>query len=85
MVLYVLNFSVDPPDGHVRTAVYGGEKENLSVNEMESIGEWVLEHIPGVTNAMPEQDESDDYGKVTKAFYYWVASTNSIVPVNFLS
>ena len=79
MALYVLNFSVDPPDGHVRTTVYGQEEENLSVNEMESVGEWILEHILGVTNAVPEHDESDEFGKVTKSFFYWVASNNSVV------
>lgn len=79
MALYVLNFSVDPPDGHVRTTVYGQEEENLSVNEMESVGEWILEHILGVTNAVPEHDESDEFGKVTKSFFYWIASNNSVV------
>ncbi|GAB4044564.1 hypothetical protein GCM10028774_64360 [Spirosoma jeollabukense] len=79
MALYVLNFSVDPPDGHVRTTVYGQEEENLSVNEMESVGEWILEHILGVTNAVPEHDESDEFGKVTKSFFYWVSSNNSVV------
>ena len=82
MALYVLNFSVDPPDGHVRTTVYGQEEENLAINEMESVGEWILEHILGVTNAIPEHDESDDsdeYGKVNSSFFYCAGSANSIV------
>lgn len=73
MALYVLNFSVDPPDGHVRKTVYGEAQEDLRVNEMESIGEWVLEHILGLTNAIPEHDASDESGHIAKSFFYWVA------------
>lgn len=94
MALHVLNFSVDPPDTHVHTTASGAVREDLSVNEMESIGEWILEHLLGLTDAVPEQDEAEDAGKITKDFSYWIApaaplafllpaSTDMIPPVRF--
>lgn len=82
MALYVLNFSVDPPDGYVRKTIYCEEKEDLRVNEMESVGEWVLEKLLGIKNAVPEHDETpDESSQVTKAFVGWVAPG---VPLSFL-
>ncbi len=82
MTLYVLNFSVDPPDGYVRQTIYCEEKEDLRINEMESIGEWVLERLLGIKNAVPEHDEtSDESSQVTKAFVNWVAPS---APLSFL-
>ena len=74
MALYVLNFSVDPPDGYVRQTIYCEEKEDLRVNEMESVGEWVLEKLLGIKNAVPEHDEtSDESSQVAKALFVWIA------------
>lgn len=82
MALHVLNFSVDPPDGYMRQTIWCEQKEDLRVNEMESIGEWVLEHMLGLTNAIPEHDEtSDGSGHITKSFTYWVAPD---APILFL-
>ncbi len=58
MAIHVLNFSVNPPDQHVYRTTSGVIREDLSVNEMESIGEWILEHIFGIDVA--EQNEPDD-------------------------
>ncbi|WP_428662225.1 hypothetical protein [Runella sp.] len=50
--------------------VYGprySAHEDLSVNEQESITEFVLENLLGIENAVPENDEDDfvqDSGKV---------------------
>lgn len=82
MALYVLNFSVDPPDGYVRQTIYCEEKEDLRVNEMESVGEWVLEKLLGIKNAVPEHDEaSDECNQVAKASFVWVAPS---APLSFL-
>jgi hypothetical protein len=66
MALHVLNLSVDPPDQHVRVTALGVVQEDLSVNEMESVGEWVLEHVFGII--VEEHDEPDEEGKIIKAF-----------------
>lgn len=72
MALHVLNFSVDPPDTHLYVTLSGEVKEDLSVNEMESIAEWTLEHLLNLTNAVPEHDDADQVHPI-KAFFYWVA------------
>ncbi len=54
MALYVLNFSVDAPDSQPDHQV-----EDLSINDMESIVEIVLEGWMDIENAIPEHDESD--------------------------
>ena len=73
MALQVINFSVDPPDSYVRATHYSTGKEDLSINEMESIGEWVLEVAFDQTDCIPEQDESDDAGKITRTLFCWVS------------
>ncbi|MEO9476737.1 MAG: hypothetical protein ABJG41_14440 [Cyclobacteriaceae bacterium] len=54
MALYVLNFSVDAPD-----AQSDYEDEDLSINDLESIAEIVLEEWMGIEDAVPEHDEPD--------------------------
>jgi hypothetical protein len=51
----MFNISVDAPDGHTDAI-----KEDLSINEMESIVEIVLEQCFDIANAIPEHDEEDD-------------------------
>ena len=63
--IHVLNFSVDPPDRHVHITPSGVEREDLSINEMESIGEWILEHIFSIN--VEERDEPDDDEGTTKS------------------
>ena len=54
VALNILNFSVDAPDGQPDF-----EKEDLAINDMESIVEIVLEEIANIDNAIPEHDEQD--------------------------
>lgn len=66
MAIHVLNFSVDPPDQHVIVTASGVVREDLSVNEMESIGEWILEFVYGID--VVENDEPDEDEAITKLF-----------------
>ncbi len=65
MALHVLNFSVDPPDHHLYLSASGEVREDLSVNEMESLTEWVLEHVFDIN--VTEHNELDHVGKITKS------------------
>lgn len=65
LALFIFNFSIDAPDA------FGDEvAEDLSFNDIESIGELVLEDILGIYNACPEHDENDleDEGGFCKKF-----------------
>lgn len=54
MALHILNCSIDAPDG-----LPSFKAEDLSINEMESISEVVLEKCFGFEKAVPEHDEND--------------------------
>lgn len=54
MALYMFNFSVDAPDWHPDYM-----PEDLTINDMESIVEIVLEKIAKIENAIPEHEEKD--------------------------
>ncbi|MEQ8471521.1 MAG: hypothetical protein RIC35_10060 [Marinoscillum sp.] len=54
MAAYVLNFSVDAPDAQTDHVA-----EDLSINDMESVAEIVLEEWMEIEDAIPEHDESD--------------------------
>lgn len=69
MALVIINASIDPPD----TYLFSDCRENPSVNEMETIGELLLEKVMGFTNLVPEQDESDDNHALSKPFQPWAA------------
>lgn len=58
LALHILNISVDTPDAQPDNI-----RENLSINDMESIAEIVLEQVLDIDNAIPEHDESDN-GKI---------------------
>jgi len=55
LALHVFNCSVDTPDG-----TPSSKPEDLSINDMETIYELVVEKILGYTNAVPEHDEPGD-------------------------
>lgn len=60
MALHVLNISIDTPD---RTTLSGRATtyhKDLSINEIESISEFVLEKCLGMADAIPEHDDPDD-------------------------
>ena len=60
MALHIINISVDVPEHFSPRMLQHAQKQDLSVNKIESIGELVLEHWLGFVNAIPEQDESDE-------------------------
>ena len=53
--LYFLNISVDATD-----SLYAEKKENLAINNQESIIEIVIEKVFGFDNAIAEQDDNDN-------------------------
>lgn len=56
--ILLFNFSIDTPDYLVYGPHYSAH-EDLSINEQESITEFVLENLLGIENAVPENDEDD--------------------------
>lgn len=54
MAIHILNFSIDSPD-----ATSDSIAEDLSINDIESISELVLEHVLGFENMISEHDEPD--------------------------
>lgn len=67
MALHILDFSVDSPDLYPDCIA-----EDLSINDMESIVEIVLEKVFKLDNAIPEYDEYDDHGSVCKVIDVYV-------------
>ncbi|GAB3259514.1 hypothetical protein GCM10027347_23210 [Larkinella harenae] len=59
MALHIINISVDVPEHFSPRMLHGAQKEDLSVNRIESIGELVLEQWLGIIDAVPEQEESN--------------------------
>ncbi|GAB3313616.1 hypothetical protein GCM10027299_00800 [Larkinella ripae] len=64
MALHIINISVDVPSHYSARILHGAQKEDLSVNRIESIGELVLEHWLGFIDAVPEQDDSKEESDV---------------------
>jgi hypothetical protein len=54
MALHILNFSVDSPD-----ALPDYVPEDLTINDMESVVEIILEKVLNIENAIAEYDEKD--------------------------
>ena len=54
MALHIFNCSIDAPDIFPNSI-----PEDLSINEMESVAEFMLEKVFGFTTALPEHDEND--------------------------
>lgn len=72
MALYVINVSIDAPDGYVKPNSLGEYHEDLSFNEIESVGELLLEHVFKFQNAVPEHDEPDgEEDQLSKIFFDW--------------
>jgi hypothetical protein len=55
VALNILNFSIDAPDPHIQSV-----QEDLSINDMESIVEIVLEKMLGLDDALAENDEQEN-------------------------
>lgn len=54
LTLHLFNVSVDPPDKEMF-----GVAEDLSINDMESVMEIIIEDFMGINNFFPEHDEDD--------------------------
>ena len=54
MAIHIFNCSVDNPD-----PMPNSYPEDLSINEMESVLEIILEQLCGIENAIAEYDEND--------------------------
>lgn len=59
LVITILNVSIDPPDLLKNLDNDIALEEDVSVNEMESISEVVLEKVLDLHNAVPETDDED--------------------------
>lgn len=72
MIIVVINMSIDAPDSVRFVNNQYVSSEDLSVNEMESISEWVLEKIFGISNAVPEYDDDDatSFNKVFIDYFF---------------
>ncbi|MDJ1481093.1 hypothetical protein QNI16_11410 [Cytophagaceae bacterium YF14B1] len=71
MALWVLNFSIDSPDAYVgNSQVLQLGQEDLSVNDIESFTELIVENFLGHKNAIPEQDEADEHSDIQKIVDY---------------
>ena len=72
MMVVILNLSIDAPDPVRFVNNKFVSEDDLSVNEIESISEWFLEHVLHIHNAVPETNE-DDSTSVVKHFvdYYF--------------
>jgi len=58
LALYTLNFSIDSRD-----AFPDGVAEDLAINDIESLYEFVLEGLAGIDNAVEEHEEHDQDGE----------------------
>lgn len=67
MTFVIGNMSIDAPDTIRFVNNQYVSTEDLSINEMESISEWVLEKVFGITNAVPEYDD-EDVNSICKVF-----------------
>ncbi|WP_460636392.1 hypothetical protein [Larkinella harenae] len=84
MAFHVINLSIDAPDD-VRLDMYGQYAEDESFNEMESVGELVLEEWLGFSNIIPEHADPDENSHLPKPFFNWMLSSLSILyPIRWL-
>lgn len=65
MALHVINLSVDTPDGQAFVTSRYEHHDDLSVNDIESLSELLLESCFGFTDAVPEHDERDSDSSLT--------------------
>lgn len=79
LTVVVINMSIDAPDSIRFVNNNYVSTEDLSINEMESISEWVLEKIFGITNAVPEYDD-DDVNSIVKVFIDQFVLTERFIP-----
>lgn len=86
MALHVLNVSIDAPDLYTTPRFPGERHEDLSINEIESVCELLLENCFGIENAIPEHEESDDESDVTNVgedYFFQQLFVFVVLPPNF--
>ena len=82
LAIFLCNVSIDPPDHEAM-----GVREDLTVNEIESIIELVLEEAFGIENYIPEGDDADQefnyqFGSfVFKPDGVGLVSSQALVPI----
>lgn len=86
LVLLVLNVSIDPPDLLRNLDNDVALEEDISINEMESISEVVLEQVLDLDNAVPEthDEESDTYLKKVEIFQSQYSIHYPTISIDFL-
>lgn len=72
LLIQIINISIDPSDPVSDKLGRLALQEDLSVNEIESIYEFVSEHYLGVD--IPENDEDDENGFVKVMDFYFSQS-----------
>jgi hypothetical protein len=65
-VVSLVNISIDPPDILTNLDHDMELEEDLSINEMESISELILEKYFNLTDAVPENDDSESENLIKK-------------------
>lgn len=65
LLLGFLNLSIDPPDREAP-----GQREDTTINEIESFVELIAEYWFGLVDFLPEHDETDDNGFAKKGADY---------------
>jgi hypothetical protein len=76
--LAILNFSIDPPEWDSEEATL--KHETMSVNEIDSICELVLELGFEMEDAVPEQDSPDQERTFLKKVNYLLDSPYTYLP-----
>ncbi|WP_080056616.1 hypothetical protein [Spirosoma aerolatum] len=66
IALTVLNVSIDVQDTLLRSRQFTVDHKDMSVNQIESIGEFILEECLGSQDAIPEHDDPDDDSELTE-------------------
>jgi hypothetical protein len=83
LAAYLFNFSIDSRDAHPDTVA-----EDLSINDIESVYEFLAENLLGFENAVEEHDERDqDEGgsfEFKKFFFLVKVAFIEIRPANFI-
>jgi hypothetical protein len=82
LLLQMINISIDPPDIKQYTEKGIVHKEDLSINETESVYESVSEGI--FDKDVPESDEEDiDTNSEISEFYFVSSNDNKLLGYNF--
>lgn len=83
MALHVINLSIDTPDHIVIHSESGETHEDPTINDMESLIEFVLEKGLGLEDVIPEHDDPDEDSDLAKfqQDYCFVAVFRLVPPV----